>query len=86
MDRPFLAAASLITPPVDVCKGNRLLTFPPLTNNRIDFFPLSHFVISVTQNVILLLAKVQISCSFKGNPAKIPSVLGLNRFCLCHIT
>lgn len=71
MDRSFLAAASLITPPVDVCKGNRLLTSSPPNKQQNRFLSLSHFVISATQNVILLLAKVRISCCFKGNSAKI---------------
>lgn len=73
MDRSFLAAASLITPPVDVCKGNRLLTFPPLTNNRIDFFPLS---LCYKCDSKRHFAKVRISCCFKGNSTKIPLVLG----------
>lgn len=54
MDRSFLAAASLITPPIDACKENRLLTSSSHTQQNRFSLTSPHFVVTLTQNRILL--------------------------------
>lgn len=82
MDRSFLAAASLITPPIDVCKGNKLHT--SATNKQHPCF-FVHPVLTLIQNVFLFLAKVWISSISKNIGLKSPQCCDI-MFWVLHIS